>query len=142
VTEITWLILALAVGIVFDLIASTTKSAFTHVRLPYLINIHEKGEQKVEGTLNLLEKAGMRTALRLALIFSHFLVAGAVMLLVKSLIPALSLAYTLLSLLVVMFVVSVIEFMLERLVLNDPERAAMRWSGMAALINVFFSPFT
>ena len=141
-TELIWLILALTLGIVFDLVSSATKSAFTHVRLPYLINIHEKGEQKVERTLNLLEKAGMRTALRLALIFSHFLVAGSAMLLLKLLFPALTLGYTLLILIALMFVVSVIEFMLERWVLNDPERAALQWSGMAALINFLFIPFT
>jgi len=142
VTETNWLILALALGIVFDLISSTTKSAFTHVRLPYLINIPEKGEQKVERTINLLEKAGMRTALRLALAFSHFLLAGAVVLLVKKLYPNLNLGYTLLILVAAMFVVSVIEFLLEKWVLNDPERSAFRWSDMAALINVVFSPST
>ena len=141
-TDLPWLIAALAVGIVFDLIASTTKSAFTHVRLPYLLNIREKGEQKVERTLNLLEKAGMRTALRLGLIFSHFLVAGAVMLLVRAFLPTLTLGYTLLILIGVMFVLSVGEFLLERWVLNDPERAAVAWSGMAASINFLFSPFT
>ncbi|MGB4595523.1 MAG: hemolysin family protein [Anaerolineaceae bacterium] len=141
-TDLLWLILALTLGIVFDLVSSATKSAFTHVRLPYLINIHEKGEQKVERTLNLLEKAGMRTALRLALIFSHFLVAGSAMLLLKLLFPALTLGYILLILIALMFVVSVIEFMLERWVLNDPERAALQWSGMAALINFLFIPFT
>lgn len=141
-TDLPWLIAALAVGIVFDLIASTTKSAFTHVRLPYLLNIREKGEQKVERTLNLLEKAGMRTALRLGLIFSHFLVAGTVMLLVRGLLPTLTLGYTLLILVGVMFVLSVAEFLLERWVLNDPERAATAWSDMAASINFLFSPFT
>jgi len=142
VTDLPWLIAALTVGIVFDLIASTTKSAFTHVRLPYLLNIREKGEQKVERTLNLLEKAGMRTALRLGLIFSHFLVAGAVMLLVRGLLPTLTLGYSFLILIGVMFVLSVSEFLLERWVLNDPERAAVAWSDMAALINFLFSPFT
>lgn len=141
-TETSWLILALALGIVFDLISSATKSAFTHVRLPYLINIHEKGEQKVERTINLLEKAGMRTALRLALAFSHFLVAGALVLLVRKLYPNLSLGYTLLILVAAMLVLSVFEFMLEKWVLNNPERSALRWSDMAAFINLVFSPST
>lgn len=141
-TETSWLILALALGIVFDLISSATKSAFTHVRLPYLINIHEKGEQKVERTMNLLEKAGMRTALRLALVFSHFLVAGAVVLLMRKLYANLSLGYTLLILVAAMLVLSVFEFLLEKWVLNNPERSALRWSDMAAFINVVFSPST
>jgi len=35
-----WVALALAVGL--DLLISAAKSAFTHVRLPYLISLREK----------------------------------------------------------------------------------------------------
>lgn len=140
--DLLWLILALAVGVLFDLIASTTKSAFTHVRLPYLINMHDKSQQKLDRALNLLEKAGMRTSLRLALVFSHFLVAGAETLILQKLFPGISLAYLLGALIGWMFVISVLEFFSERWVLNDPEGSSLQWSAMAAFIYAIFSPFT
>ena len=136
-TDLAWLISALILGIIFDLIASTTKSAFTHVRLPHLLNIHEKGEQKVERTISLLEKAGMRTALRLALAFCHFIVA-----LIKKIFGELSLGLSLLVLIAAMLLLSVFEFALEKFVLNDPERSAVRWAAMAGFINLTFSPFS
>lgn len=139
-TDLAWLISALILGIIFDLIASTTKSAFTHVRLPHLLNIHEKGEQKVERTISLLEKAGMRTALRLALAFCHFIVAGVLVLLIQKIFGELSLGLSLLVLIAAMLLLSVFEFALEKFVLNDPERSAVRWAAMAGFINLTFSP--
>lgn len=139
-TDINWLWTLLAVTLLLDLIASATKSAFTHVSLPYLQSMRDKNERKVDTTIALLEKQGMRTALRLALVFAHFLVAGVVVLIVRHYLPELQVVYLLAILVGVMLLISVIEFFLEKLVLQDTRRAAMRWSGAAALIDFFFMP--
>ena len=72
VKETLWLGIAWLVFLIINLIASATKSAFTHVRLPWLLSLGMENQAKVDKTIGLVEKQGLRTALRLGLAVSFY----------------------------------------------------------------------
>lgn len=136
-----WLWVLLGLAIVLDLISSAAKSAFTHVRLSHLLSSRERDQRSVDRTVKLLEKQGLRTALRLALIFSHFMVAGIAGMILWQIVSG-NMWLVLLILIVLMNVISVFEFLLEGGVLHEPERSAISWTGTAQAISLIFTPFT
>ena len=73
--------------LVLTLISSAAKSSFTHVRLPWLLSLRIENQSKVEKTIALIEKRGLRTALRLGLIITHYMLAGVSVLLLDRLTP-------------------------------------------------------
>ncbi|MFZ3070784.1 MAG: hemolysin family protein [Anaerolineaceae bacterium] len=139
-TEITWLWVALAGAVILDLINSATKAAFTHVRLPYLFSLREKDQERVDRTIALLEKSGLRTALRLSLALTHFLVAGSTVLLSDKVFGVRKLWAILLILIGVMLVLSVFEYIIERKILDTPEKSTVRLTGLAGVIGFLFLP--
>ncbi len=127
---------------VFDLLISTAKSAFSHVRLPYLISLREKEPGKVDRTIALIEKVGLRTSLRLGLALAHFLVAGVAAVIVIQILKIPSF-WALLGIIIgIMLLVSVFEYLLERRILDAPEKSAIGFTGFAALLDFFFLPAT
>ncbi len=126
----------------FDLLISTAKSAFSHVRLPYLISLREKEPGKVDRTIALIEKVGLRTSLRLGLALAHFLVAGVAAVIVIQILKIPSF-WALLGIIIgIMLLVSVFEYLLERRILDAPEKSAIGFTGFAALLDFFFLPAT
>jgi len=127
---------------VLDLLISTAKSAFSHVRLPYLISLREKEPGKVDRTIALIEKVGLRTSLRLGLALAHFLVAGVAAVIVIQILKIPSF-WALLGIIIgIMLLVSVFEYLLERRILDAPEKSAIGFTGFAALLDFFFLPAT
>ena len=125
-----------------DLLISTAKSAFSHVRLPYLISLREKEPGKVDRTIALIEKVGLRTSLRLGLALAHFLVAGVAAVIVIQILKIPSF-WALLGIIIgIMLLVSVFEYLLERRILDAPEKSAIGFTGFAALLDFFFLPAT
>ena len=125
-----------------DLLISTAKSAFSHVRLPYLISLREKEPGKVDRTIALIEKVGLRTSLRLGLALAHFLVAGVAAVIVIQILKIPSF-WALLGIIIgIMLFVSVFEYLLERRILDAPEKSAIGFTGFAALLDFFFLPAT
>jgi len=137
-----WLWAAFAMVMGLDLLTSAAKSAFTHVRLPYLISLREKDPGRVDKTMALLEKTGLSTALRLGLILMHFLTAG---LLAYNLLRLSGLSsdgmrvaiWLLAMLLLIMF-----EFLIEHNILDSPEEATLSYTGLASVINTLLSPLS
>ncbi|MBP7213390.1 MAG: hypothetical protein KBA03_04065, partial [Anaerolineaceae bacterium] len=86
--EVYWLGIIWVVFLTTDLISSAAKSAFNHVRLPWLIGLAAENQAKVDKTINLIEKQGLRTALRLSVILSHFMLAGFTVLFFNQLLTA------------------------------------------------------
>ncbi len=133
---------ALGAAIALDLLISAAKSAFTHVRLPYLISLREKEPGKVDRTISLIEKVGLRTSLRLGLALAHFLIAGIAAVIVSQILKIQSF-WALLGIIVgLMLVVSVFEYLIEHKVLDAPEKSAISLTGFSALLDFFFLPAT
>jgi len=72
VTEEIGLWIALAVAVFLCLLTSAAKSAFTHARLPYLIGMASAHNAKIDQTIQLCSKVGLRTALRLVFAIEFF----------------------------------------------------------------------
>mgnify|MGYP006987175856 FL=1 len=137
-----WLGIAWVVIMIINLVASAAKSSFTHVRLPWLLNLGVENQTKVDKTISLIEKQGTRTALRLGLVVSHFLLAGLTVLLLDRATTIESAWLVLLILLAVLVLVSTLEFIIERRILVSPEQSALKWTGAAGIISFFVSPLT
>ena len=134
--------IALVAAVLFCLLASAAKSAFTHARLPYLLGLASGHNAKVDQTIELFSKIGLRTALRLGLIICHFIVAAVVVLICDRIFMLQN--YWLVALIVFasFLILSILEFLIERKILDDSDRAAITWTGMAAFISFLLSPLT
>jgi len=134
--------IALAVAVFLCLLASAAKSAFTHARLPYLLGIASARNAKVDQTIQLFSKNGLRTALRLGLIICHFTVASVVVLICDRIFAIQN--YWLVALIVfgAFMIMSIFEFLIERKILDEPDQAAITWTGMAAFSSFILSPLT
>lgn len=134
--------IALAVSVFFCLLASAAKSSFTHARLPYLIGLASGQSAKVEKTIELFSKNGLRTALRLGLIICHFFVATVVALISVRLFALQD--YWLVALVIFgsFLVLSLLEFLIEGRILDAPDQAAVRFSGVTSFISFLLAPLT
>jgi len=134
--------IALGVGVFLSLLASAAKSSFTHARLPYLIGLASGHNAKVEQTIQLFSKNGLRTALRLGLIVCHFFVATVVALISVQIFALQN--YWLVALIVfgTFLVLSLLEFFIERKILDAPDQAAIRFTGVVSFISFLVSPLT
>ncbi len=140
--EVYWLGIIWVVFLTADLISSGAKSAFNHVRLPWLIGLAAENQAKVDKTINLIEKQGLRTALRLSVILSHFMLAGFTVLFFNQLLTAKGPWLIILILFAVMLLVTALEFVIEGKILASPEKAALKLSGVANSISKILSPLT
>lgn len=127
---------------IITLVSSAAKSSFTHVRLPWLLSLRIENQSKVDKTIALIEKQGLRTALRLGLVVAHYLLAGVSILLLDRVAKMGNIWLTLLILLLVFVVVTSFEFLIERKILAAPEKAALVWTGSASVISGIVAPFT
>lgn len=139
-SPVIWGVLGAALAL--DLLISSAKSAFSHVQLPYLISLREKEPGKVDRTIALIEKMGLRTSLRLGLALAHFLVAGAAAVALLQILRVESFWAVLGILTALMLLVTVFEYLIERGILDAPEKSAMALTGLAALLDFFFLPAT
>lgn len=125
---------------VLDLIFVTVKASLYHARLPHLLSLREHREESVDKTIKLIETPQLRTSLRVAVMFAHFVLAGLITLLLMRLKPDLNFWLILLYVLIGMIVLSLIESALEAFVLKDPEEYAIKLRPMGGIINFFFMP--
>jgi CBS domain containing-hemolysin-like protein len=123
-------------------LASAAKSSFTHARLPYLIGLASGHNAKIEQTIQLFSKNGLRTALRLGLIVCHFFVSTVVALISVQIFALQN--YWLVALIVfgTFLVLSLLEFFIERKILDAPDQAAIRFTGVVSFISFLVSPLT
>jgi len=142
VDEVYWLGIIWLVFLTTDLISSAAKSAFNHVRLPWLIGLAAENQAKVDKTINLIEKQGLRTALRLSVILSHFMLAGFTVLFFNQLLTEADYWLIILILFVVMIIVTALEFVIEGKILASPEKSALKLSAVANFISKILSPLT
>ncbi len=131
-----------AVLLILDLLIVAVKSSFSYAQLPHLLNLRESRENVVNQTVQLIEEPNLQTGLRLALMFIHFLLAGLIpmMLLVHGV--AIDIWLTLVIVAAGMFLLSVLEFAVEALVLRDSEENAIKFRFLGSLLNFLFSPLS
>jgi CBS domain containing-hemolysin-like protein len=142
VTEALLIWIVAVVLLSLDLLISAAKASLGHARLPYLLNLRENRETAVNQTVNIIEQPRLRTSLRLAMMFFHFLLAGLLTVILGMYIEGMSIWLILLYLLIGMVVISILEFSIESLILRETEENAIWLRSFGAVINFFFSPLS
>jgi len=128
--------------LIMDLLVVVVKSSLSYTRLPHLLNLRERRENEVDQTVKLIEEPRLQTGLRLALMFMHFLMAGLVPVMFGVYGIELDVWLILLILAAGMFLVSLMEFGVEALVLKETEENAIRFRFLGSLFNFIFSPLS
>ncbi len=135
--------ISISLGIVFlvlDIFISVVRVALLNVRMPQLVDLGAEQPQKVERTIELLEKPRLRAAIRVLVGLTHFCVAGAVAsaLLINGV--QLSLAGWIGVFVLVLLVLLGFEFTFERLPLRNPEKWALALTPIARVLDWILSP--
>ncbi|MCW5888685.1 MAG: HlyC/CorC family transporter [Anaerolineales bacterium] len=124
-----------------DLVVTATRASLITVRQTRLVSLEDELGAKAARTLELLKhRQNLRDALQLTLALLRFLLAGIVL---DFLIPTSqgsASAINLGGLVAVGFAIWLAEFFVERHVLKDPERWALRLSGVARVVNTLMYP--
>jgi CBS domain containing-hemolysin-like protein len=90
--------------------------------------------------LSIIEKPKLRSSLRLAMAFFHFLLAGLVPLMMQVYGAAPKIWIVLFYITLEMILISLLEFLIEGMILKQTEENAMRLSFLGNLIHLIFSP--
>lgn len=135
---IIWIVAAVLLGL--DLLAGAVKASLSYARLPYLLSLREGREAQVDRTLSTIEKPKLRSSLRLAMAFFHFLLAGLLPMILQVYAVEVGIWVVFIYIILEMILISLLEFMIEGLILKHTEENAMRLSFLGGLIHFFFSP--
>ncbi len=127
---------------IIDLLVIAINTSLSYASLPHLLNLRENREQKVNQTIQVIEDARLRTSLRLAVLFSHFLLAAMTALGLTLVLPDAGIFLILLYLLISLLILSLVEFAVESLVLNNPEENAIRFRLFGIILNYLFTPLS
>lgn len=133
-----WIIAIVLLGL--DLLVNAVKASLSYARLPYLLNLREHQEEAVDRTVAIIEEPRLRTSLRVAAAFFHFLLAGMVPILINLYFENVGIGLLLLYLLIGMVLVSLLEFAVESTILPKTEENAIRLRGLGSMILSIFSP--
>ncbi|MDY6873043.1 MAG: hemolysin family protein [Chloroflexota bacterium] len=133
-----WIIAIVLIAL--DLLSTAIKASLSYARLPYLLNLRDGREARVDSTVELIEEPKLRTSLRLVMVFFHFQLAGMLPLILQVYGIEVNFWLTLFYLLVEMLVLSLMEFAVEAMILQDTEENAIRFRSLGRFINGVFSP--
>ncbi len=131
-----------AVLFLLDVLFVAVKSSLSFARLPYLLNLRESREKAVDRTVEIIELPRLRTSLRIAVMLTHFLLAGLLLYILRAGWPKMTLPLVFLFLFLGLLLLTCVEFGIEGLVLKSPEESAVRLRFFGVLINFFFSPLS
>ena len=135
-----WLLFVLF--ILLDIAYSLMRFSFVHVRVPILLEIKDH-KPTAAYTLKMLENPRLGIMLRFALVVNHALVAGFSFLWVSTFaFPNQPWGLQLIIVSLITVVLLSVEYMLERLMVNQVEAWALRFTWLAALLDVLCSPIT
>lgn len=140
--DITLLWILCALLLFFTLLVSAVKSALSHARLPYLLNIREREQERVDRTIATIERPRLRNTLRLSLIIAHFLMAGLSLLILLDYWPEIKLIYALLLIILVALLVIAFEFLIEGWILHDAEKSALSLAPIGRLLDGLLLPIS
>jgi len=136
------------VGLILALLAvdmwfAAARASLVNARLPNLLEMYEDQPLRSGPTLKLLEKPRLRATLRVMMMLVHLLLFAAAWWYTSDLLPVnVSKAWALLGAVVISLVVLMLEFAAERIILRDPERWAVRFTGLVRVMDALLSPFS
>jgi CBS domain containing-hemolysin-like protein len=125
-----------------DLLVTAARSGLLNIRYGRLMSLGEQGLFKVQPTVTLVaRRARLRSTFKLAQSFLRFLIAGLLLVLLLPWEIASQPALLALGLLVsTALVIWLFEFVVERVILRDPERWAVRLTPLGAGLVALFTP--
>ena len=135
-----WVILFILIGL--DFLFSIVRSSLLNSRPMQLIGMREVNPEGVEKALSVLEKKRLRVSLRISMILMHFLLSAFIFYLLVTLAPHLSIWIIFFILIFAAFLLLLIEFALEGLVLHAPEKWAIRVAWLGDVMRFVFSPIS
>ena len=135
-----WIIFIVLLGL--DFLFSIVRSSLLNSRPMQLIGMREINPDGVEKALSVLEKKRLRVSLRISMILMHFLLSAFMYLLVVTWIPNIAIWAVFLILIFGALLLLLIEFALEGMVLQSPEKWAIRIAGLGDILRLIFSPIS
>jgi len=144
VAEDSFLWVFISIIFVLDLLIAAIKAAYTHVRLPLLLNIRQKDERRVDRAIKILERPRLRTTLRLSIMFTHLFGGGLLVLILNRYLANLQGAFwiTIASLLAALFIIAFFEYLIEGEILKNIEIAAVNLAPFALFLDYLFTPLS
>lgn len=132
-----------AVFFVLDMFFVALRASFIYARMPHLGSLREKNPEGVDRTLKFLEDSYLTATLRLCVVFSHFLLAGTLALLMQQWQQIQNKGWiSILFLLLAAILLLLFEFTIEGRILKRVEFWAIRWTGLAKFFNFVLRPIT
>jgi CBS domain containing-hemolysin-like protein len=124
-----------------DLLFTAVRASLLNVRFPSLVSMQEAG-MKVDKTIELvIKRAKTRSTLKLGQLLLRFCIAALAILF--ALTPEtleVQGSMIILYMLLIAFVLWIFEFAIERLILQDPDKWALRFTDLANVYLTIFSP--
>jgi putative hemolysin len=139
---IIWVLLILTLVFLLDMFFAIIRAAMVNVRVPQLINLGSHDPQKIERTIQFLEKPRLRATFRLMIGITHLLVAAGVLEALRLNGIQLTLAGNMGVFALMLIILVGLEFLFERLPLRDPEKWALRLTPIAKVFDILLSPFS
>ncbi len=121
---------------------SAVRSSLLNSRPLQLINLRDQNPERVDRALTVLEKKRMRISLRISLILMHFLICVAIVIFMFSFSPPPYTWFVFLVAIISAFILLVLEFSIEGLVLHAPEEWALRLTPVADVMTFLFAPIS
>ncbi len=134
-----WFLLVL--WILLDLFLSAVRTALVNARIPRLVTLEEFPPAEIEKAVKVIERPRLRVSFRIALGLTHFLYAGTVAWIAFTLGgKVLTLAGTIGLFLGAMLILLMLEFLIDRLPLREPEKWSLALNGAASALDVLMTP--
>jgi len=141
VDNLPWFLLVL--WILLDLFLSAVRTALVNARIPRLVTLEEFPPADIEKAVKVIERPRLRVSFRVALGLTHFLFAGTSAWFVFTLWgTGLTLAGTIGIFLGLMLALLMLEFLVDRLPLQEPERWALALNGVAKGLDFLLTPLS
>jgi CBS domain containing-hemolysin-like protein len=135
-----WFLFALF--ILLDIAYSLMRFSFVHARIPMLLELKDH-KPTAAYTLKMLDKPSLGIILRFTLVLNHAVVAVLSFLWIsQSAFPSLDLGVQFILVMLITLILLCVEYALERLIVNQVEAWALRFTWLAGLLDVLFSPLT
>lgn len=130
----------LCLFLLLDIFIAVVRAALLNVRVPQLVDLGTEQPQKVEQTIQLLEKPRLRATFRVLVGLIHFCVAAGIVALVSLNNTPLTMAGWVGAFALVLLVLLAFEFLFERLPLRNPEKWALALTPVARVLDWIISP--
>jgi putative hemolysin len=125
-----------------DLLFSVVRSSLLNSRTMQLISMRDANPEGVERAISVLDKKRLRVSLRISMIMMHFILSAFVFLIITSYQPQIALWLALILIILAAFVLLLVEFAMEGLVLQAPEKWAIRLARIGDTMRFIVSPLS